>query len=337
VGGVARATPIQCTQAMSCISLTTPGLPGRAGSPTRSGATAVGTCPDRRVAYACAVTSGAVPASPDADVQAAMRRIWRVYDAAQAELQLVLRERLATHPDFGPLVRAMPPDSERDLRSHALLGAAMDRGEWEPYWDDVRAQAIGYANAEIPFASWVELVQMFRLDLIDRLFEARSEHLREEVCALDRWLDDALAVFGAAFVDTSRHVIARQQQAIRQLSTPVLQLRPGLLLLPIVGALDPGRLDEMRAGLLDGIRTRRARVVVVDVTGVPEIDTLVANGLIGTVDSARLMGAAVIVSGLSAEIAQTLVTAGVELARVESAGDLQSGIERAERRLAGAR
>jgi anti-anti-sigma regulatory factor len=282
------------------------------------------------------VSAAGLPAPLDADVQTAMRRVWRLYDAAHDDLQVVLRERLATHPDFGPLLRSTPPDSEQDARSHALLGAAMDRGEWEPYWQNVREQAVGYANAEIPFSAWVELVQMFRLDLIDRLFDADEEHLREDVAALDRWLDDALAVFGGAFVDTSREVIARQQQAIRQLSTPVLQLRPGLLLLPIVGALDPGRLAGLRAGLLDGIRARRARAVVVDVTGVPEIDTVVANQLIGTVDSARMMGAAVIVSGLSGEIAQTLVTAGVDLTRVDSAGDLQNGIERAERLLAGA-
>jgi rsbT co-antagonist protein RsbR len=167
-----------------------------------------------------------------------------------------------------------------------------------------------------------------------RLFDATAPaDLPAAIGALDRWLDDALAVFGSAFVDTSRAVIARQQQAIRQLSTPVLQLRTGLLLLPIVGALDPDRLDRLREALLDGIRARRARAVVIDVTGVPDIDTLVANGLIGTVDAARMMGASVIVSGLSAEIAQTLVIAGVDLSRIDSAGDLESGIERASRRV----
>jgi anti-anti-sigma regulatory factor len=274
------------------------------------------------------------PAAPDAELQAAMRRLWRFYDGIHEELNLVLRERLSTHPDFGPLIRSTPPDDEQEARSHALLGGAMDRGEWEPYWENVRGQAVGYATAEIPFAAWVELVHIFRRDLAVRLFDATAPaDLPAAIGALDRWLDDALAVFGSAFVDTSRAVIARQQQAIRQLSTPVLQLRTGLLLLPIVGALDPDRLDRLREALLDGIRARRARAVVIDVTGVPDIDTLVANGLIGTVDAARMMGASVIVSGLSAEIAQTLVIAGVDLSRIDSAGDLESGIERASRRV----
>ena len=139
-------------------------------------------------------------------------------------------------------------------------------------------------------------------------------------------------MFGQAFVSTNEQVINRQQQAIRELSTPLLQLREGLLILPMVGALDQPRLEQLRAGLLDGIRERRARVVVVDVTGVPEIDSSAAKELISAVASARMMGAEVIISGLSSEIAQTLVSAGIDLQQVVSAGDLQSGIEQAERR-----
>jgi anti-anti-sigma regulatory factor len=271
-----------------------------------------------------------VPSHPP-DSQDALRRVWEVYDAAHEELSAELREELLTHPEFGPLVRSTPEDPEEDARSHEMLGAAMTRGEWEPYWEFLRAQAAGYASAEISFPSWVELIQMVRRDMVGRL--VADERAREEVRCLNRWLDDAMAVFGQAFVDTSEQVIAHQQRAIRQLSTPVLQLRDGLLLLPIVGGLDTERLYQLRGGLLDAIRSRRARVVVLDVTGVPEIDSVAANQLIGTVAAARMMGAAVIVSGLSAEIAQTLVTAGIDLTQVDSVGDLQSGIERAERML----
>jgi anti-anti-sigma regulatory factor len=266
-----------------------------------------------------------------------MRRVWRVYDAAHLELQQQFRERLMSHPEFGPLLRSTPPDSEEDLRSHRLLGAAMDGGDWETYWQHIRAQAEGYANAEISFASWVELIHLIRIDVIDRIVAAHptmSQELVEDVKALHRWLDDVMAVFGMAFVSTNEQVIARQQQAILQLSTPVLQLRPGLLLLPIVGVLDRERLEQLRSGLLDGIRARRAVAVVIDVTGVPEIDTIVTHQLIGTIASAHMMGAEVIVSGLSAEIAHTLVTAGIDLGRVATAGDLQSGIDLAEATMA---
>lgn len=269
--------------------------------------------------------------SPNQPTPDAMRRVWEVYDAAHEELSGELREQLLSHPEFGPLVRATPEDPEADAESHAMLGAAMTRGEWDPYWERIRGQAVGYATAEIRFSSWVELIQMVRRDVIGRL--VADERVRDEVRCLDRWLDETMAVFGQAFVDTSEQVIARQQRAIRQLSTPVLQLRDGLLLLPMVGALDTERLSQVRADLLAAIRRRRSRVVVLDVTGVPEIDSVAANQLIGTVAAARMMGAAVIVSGLSADIAQTLVTAGIDLSQVDSAGDLQSGIERAERML----
>jgi anti-anti-sigma regulatory factor len=268
-------------------------------------------------------------------MQAAMRRVWPLYEASRPALNELLRERLASHPAFARLVRDTPPDPEADARQAALVGAAMREGEWEPYWATIRTQAAGYANAEIAFASWVELVQMVRAALLERLFASGSDHLQSDVAAIDRWLDDALAVFGQAFVDANEQVIARQQRAIRQLSTPVLQLRPGLLLLPIVGSLDEERITQLRSRLLDGVRDRRARVVVLDVTGVPAIDSVVANLLMGAVSSARLMGAELIVSGLSAEIAQTLVHAGIDLSAVESVGDLQSGIERAERLLEG--
>jgi anti-anti-sigma factor len=271
-------------------------------------------------------------------MRAAMARVWDIYAASYEEMQLVLRGRLATHPAFGPLIRDTPVDDVQEAENQERLRAAMVDWEWEDYWQNTREQAAGYATAEIPLASWVELVNLFRDDVIGRVFAAApQEELLEDVHAVNRWLDDAIAAFAQAFVSANEGVIADQQRAIRQLSTPVLQLRSGLLILPIVGALDRERLDQMRALLLEAVRERRARVVVLDVTGVPEIDSVAANQLIGSVDSARMMGAEVIISGLSAEISQTLVTVGIDLSRVISAGDLQAGIDLAERSLSNRR
>ena len=133
------------------------------------------------------------------------------------------------------------------------------------------------------------------------------------------------------FVQERERVIRQQQEAIRELSTPVLQVRERLLILPIIGVLDGQRARQLTEQLLRGIRTNRAKVVVIDITGVPTIDSTVANHLVQTVDASRLMGASVIITGLSPEIAQTLVTLGVELGKVNAVGDLQGGIEEAER------
>src|SRR5205807_3572146 len=125
-------------------------------------------------------------------------------------------------------------------------------------------------------------------------------------------------------------VIRQQQEAIRELSTPVLQIRDRLLLLPIIGVIDTLRARLITESLLRAIRANRAKVVVMDITGVATIDSRVANHLLQTVTAARLMGASVIVTGLSSEVAQALVVLGIDLAKLNTVGDLQGGIEEAE-------
>jgi rsbT co-antagonist protein RsbR len=127
--------------------------------------------------------------------------------------------------------------------------------------------------------------------------------------------------------------IRQQQEAIRELSTPVLQLREGLLILPIIGVIDSTRARQLTEQLLRAIRENRAKMVVMDITGVPAVDSRVANHLVQTVEASRLMGARVIVTGLSADVAQAMVTIGVDLSRLRTVGDLQGGIEEAERTL----
>jgi rsbT co-antagonist protein RsbR len=133
------------------------------------------------------------------------------------------------------------------------------------------------------------------------------------------------------FVQERERVIRQQQEAIRELSTPVLQVRERLLILPIIGVIDPQRARQLTEQLLRGIRSTRAKVVVIDITGVAAMDATVANHLVQTVEASRLLGATVIVTGLSPEIAQTLVNIGVDLGKMNTVGDLQGGIEQAER------
>jgi len=135
------------------------------------------------------------------------------------------------------------------------------------------------------------------------------------------------------FVQELERTIREQQEAIRELSTPVLQVRDRLLILPMIGVIDPPRARQLTEQLLHAIRANRAKVVVVDITGVAAMDSKVANHLVQTVEASRLLGAKVIVSGLSPEIAQTLVNIGVDLTKMSTVGDLQGGIEEAQRLL----
>jgi rsbT co-antagonist protein RsbR len=145
------------------------------------------------------------------------------------------------------------------------------------------------------------------------------------------FLDIGLAV--DTYIYARENTMRKQQEAIRELSTPVLQIRDRLLLLPIIGLIDSQRARLITESLLRSIRDSRAKVVVMDVTGVATIDSKVANHLFQTVTAARLMGAHVIVTGLSSEVAQSLATLGIELTKLNTAGDLQGGIDEAERLL----
>jgi len=138
---------------------------------------------------------------------------------------------------------------------------------------------------------------------------------------------------GVSFVEERERVIRAQQEAIRELSTPVLQVRERLLIMPIIGVLDTARARQLTEQLLRAIRQSRAAVVVIDITGVATINEVVANHLVHTVKSSRLMGASVIVTGLSPVIAETLVELGVDLSMLHTVGDLQGGLEEAERLL----
>ncbi|HEY5950465.1 MAG TPA: protoglobin domain-containing protein [Kofleriaceae bacterium] len=172
--------------------------------------------------------------------------------------------------------------------------------------------------------------------MLGRAGELIMESTKDKAEGFQRFL----SLQKVAFFDISLHsdvlihererVIGKQSEAIRELSTPVLQIRDRLLLLPLIGVVDTHRAKLITENLLHAIRTSRARVVVIDVTGVATIDSKVANHLLQTVSAARLMGAHTIVSGVSADVAQSMVALGIELSPFTTVGDLQGGLEDAE-------
>lgn len=203
-------------------------------------------------------------------------------------------------------------------------------------------QAYARNLSERIFPRGVETHEVVGIVLLLRDILARSliKKYQAHFALLNRVLDayepaaNRIAVTVAVgFVQARERVIREQQRAIRELSTPVLPVREGLLILPIVGMIDPQRARQLTGQLLRGIRANRAKVVVIDITGVPSIDSTVANHLVQTVEAARLLGAKAIVTGLSPEIAQTLATIGVDLSKMKAVCDLRGGIEEADRTL----
>lgn len=164
-------------------------------------------------------------------------------------------------------------------------------------------------------------------------YQRNTELLNQILDAYEPAANRIAVTVGVSFVEERERVIREQQEAMRELSTPVLQVRERLLILPIIGMLDASRARQLTEQLLGAIQSNRARVVVIDITGVAAIDVTVANHLVQTVEAARLMGAGAIITGLSSKIAQTLVDLGVDLSMMQTVGDLQGGLEAAERLL----
>src|SRR5215217_1298790 len=127
--------------------------------------------------------------------------------------------------------------------------------------------------------------------------------------------------------------IAQQRKTISELATPVIQVWDGILALPIVGRIDTARAQEMNEALLPRIVETGSEIVLLDITAVPVVDTAVARHLLETVTAARLLGADVLIVGLSARTAMTLVQLGIDLSHVTTRATLAKGLEFAFRRL----
>ncbi len=251
----------------------------------------------------------------------------------------------------------------RELVSHLRQHRTQLREEWAQRITEARlltamTKEEVFAEATSVYDNYVEALETGTFEALQAYARNLSERIiprgvqTDEVVGIVLLLRDVLArsLFGryhayepaanriaitvaVGFVQERERTIREQQEAIRELSTPVLQVRERLLILPIIGVIDPQRARQLTEQLLRGIRTNRARVVVIDITGVAAMDSNVANHLVLTVEASRLLGATVIVTGLSPEIAQTLVNIGVDLTKMNTVGDLQGGIEEAERLL----
>jgi len=169
----------------------------------------------------------------------------------------------------------------------------------------------------------------FVLSLKQPLFERIRDTLREDAQALadELWLAtvllDKLGLFTTETYQRSREtVIQSQQRELLELSTPVVQLWENILALPLIGTLDSERTQIVMESLLQKIVTTGAGLAIIDITGVPTVDTLVAQHLLKTVAAARLMGADCIISGIRPQIAQTIVHLGVDLSAVTTKATL---------------
>ena len=153
-------------------------------------------------------------------------------------------------------------------------------------------------------------------------FAKDPQRLAEELWSATTLLDKLGLFTVEAYQKTRESVIQRQQNELLELSTPVVELWDNVLALPLIGTLDSGRTQVVMQNLLEKIVSSGAAIAIIDITGVPTVDTLVAQHLMKTVAAARLMGADCIISGIRPQIAQTIVHLGVDLSAVTTKASL---------------
>ena len=226
---------------------------------------------------------------------------------------------------------ALADEAKRLKREHLT---AMLQGEYGRDYVDQRLRlAKLYSEAKLDtrvfLGAYHHLMSLIGLDVVAYFANEPIKAFQIFVSLKKIAFFDMAIIIDVLLAERER-TIALQQQEIRELSIPVLQLRESLLLLPIIGTVDTRRARLLTHELLSAIRSTRAKVVVMDITGVAAINVEVANHLIQTVEAARLIGVAVILSGLSSAVARALVELGVELSAFDIVGDLQHAVERSE-------
>ena len=212
------------------------------------------------------------------------------------------------------------------LRAAAQSGNETDitKPEWSQAREFLTELSASRAKAGFTPAQTATFIYSLKEPLFDRLRQEVSDakRLADEIWTATLMLD-RLGVFTMeAYLKSREEVIARQQRELLELSTPVVRLWDNVLALPLIGTLDSARTQVVMQNLLQAIVDTRSDIAIIDITGVPTVDTLVAQHLLKTVAAARLMGADCIISGIRPQIAQTIIHLGVNLEEVTTKATL---------------
>ena len=175
--------------------------------------------------------------------------------------------------------------------------------------------------------SYVLSLKQAIADTLEQQLADQPELLYKEVMALNKLLDSLSIITFETFIKGREEVILRQTDEISEISTPVIRVWEGILALPIIGTLDSGRTQVVMENLLQEIVNTGSTIAILDISGVPTVDSLVAQHLIKTVSATRLMGAECIISGIRAEIAQAIVHLGIDLSNIKTKATLAGALQ----------
>jgi len=237
-------------------------------------------------------------------------------------------------PEVIPTDEAEWTDSTRESFERLLAGAE-DR-DLTAYFRTQRERIAEMAAADLSLRTITRATSDLRDPIVAHLRTVIADiaDQRTAVDALDYLLRESLIIAGEVYATEREDKVEDEfRLAIRRLSTPVIQVWDEIQVLPLVGVIDSTRAKQMTEQLLERIVEEQARVVIIDITGVPTVDTAVADHLLKTAKAAGLVGARAILVGISPQVAQTLVRLGVSLGDVETYSDMRSGLEHALRQL----
>ena len=178
----------------------------------------------------------------------------------------------------------------------------------------------GFSSSDV--ATFVLSLKQPLFSAIRRALSGSQDQMFEMVWTVTQLLDRLALVTTEAFMTAREELISRQQQELLELSTPVVKLWDDILALPIIGTLDSARTQVVMESLLQTVVSTNSKFAIIDITGVPTVDTLVAQHLLKTITAARLMGAECIISGVRPQIAQTIVHLGINLEDVVTKANL---------------
>ena len=204
----------------------------------------------------------------------ALAEFWGVYEEHFDDITDAVEEDARAHPELAVFVGATGSAERLERREQIQRAIADD--DWHPYLARIYEAGARYAEAGLSFGAWFGAGRALRVTIIPLIVDAlrpEPERLGEAVRGAAIFVDLAVVTIGGAYLEAKERIIRTQEEAIRELSTPVLELRPGLLLLALVGLIDTERADSLTEQLLAAITARRSTVVIIDVTGVPAIDT----------------------------------------------------------------
>jgi rsbT co-antagonist protein RsbR len=208
-----------------------------------------------------------------------------------------------------------------------------------PGWTTVRETLAGLSTRRAKSGYTPSETASFVFSIKEPIFTAINDELRNDPAAAAQaiwqatmFIDNLGLYTIEAFQKTREDLIQRQQQEMLELSTPVVRLWDSILALPLIGTLDSARTQIVMQNLLEAIVETRSDFAIIDITGVPVVDTLVAQHLLKTVAAARLMGADCLISGIRPQIAQTIIHLGVDLSAVTTKATLADAFAEALRR-----